>query len=329
VSYNQYHTPVPTNYQWTLAIQHQFGLDYSAQIAYVGNHGENLNFPVDINQVPEGKLGPTDKQYEPYPLFNYIAGSTNNAVSNYNALQTELTKRMTNGLQFAVNYTWSHFLDDQDSSGWGSRGGYQNFQNAFDPSANYSNSNFDIRNMFKGEVVYDLPFGKGGRFLNKSQWLDEAVGGWQTAFTFVVQGGNPLSITTGNNNSSNNQSGGYTQFANLVGNYHLPGSTKQRLNEWYNLNAFAVPAPYTYGNFRRNIVYGPGLSELNMTLGKTFALWPAHNVNFEIRANATNVLNHPSFGQPGNNAIGQGQSAQITGVTVGGRAMELYGRLSF
>ncbi|MCL5262955.1 MAG: carboxypeptidase regulatory-like domain-containing protein [Acidobacteria bacterium] len=329
VSYNQYHTPVPTNYQWTLAIQHQFGLDYSAQIAYVGNHGENLNFPVDINQVPEGKLGPNDKQYEPYPLFNYIGGSTNNAVSNYNALQTELTKRMTNGLQFAVNYTWSHFLDDQDSSGWGSRGGWQNFQNAFDPSANYSNSNFDIRNMFKGEVVYDLPFGKGGRFLNKSQWLDEAVGGWQTAFTFVVQGGNPLSITTGNNNSSNNQSGGYTQFANLVGNYHLPGSTKQRLNEWYNLNAFAVPAPYTYGNFRRNIVYGPGLSELNMTLGKTFALWPAHNVNFEIRANATNVLNHPSFGQPGNNAIGQGQSAQITGVTVGGRAMELYGRLSF
>ncbi len=329
VSYNQYHTPVPTNYQWTLAVQHQFGLNYSAQIAYVGNHGENLPFPVDINQVPESKLGPNDKQDEPYPIFNNINGSTNNAVSNYNALQTELTKRMNYGLQFAINYTWSHFLSDMDSSGWGSRGGWQNYQNAFDPAANYSNSNFDIRNMFKGEVVYQLPFGRGREFLNKSLWLDEAVGGWQTAFTFVVQGGNPLSITTGNNNSSNNQSGGYTQFPNLVGDYHLSGSTKSRLDEWYNLKAFAVPAPYTYGNFRRNIVYGPGLSELNMTLGKTFALWPARNVNFELRANATNVLNHPSFGQPGNNAIGQGESATIRGVTVGGRALELYGRLSF
>jgi hypothetical protein len=329
VSYNEYHTPVPTNYQWTLAMQHQFGLDYSAQIAYVGNHGEHLNFPVDINQVPEGKLGPNDVADQPYPIYQQINGSTNNAVSNYNALQTELTKRMNDGLQFSVNYTWSHFLDDQDSSGWGSRGGYQNYQDAFNPSANYSNSNFDIRNMFKGEVVYQLPFGKGREFLNKNQWLDEAVGGWQTSFTFVMQSGNPFSITTGNNNSSNNQSGGYTQYANLVGNYRLPGSTKQRLKEWYNLKAFAVPAPFTYGNFRRNIVYGPGLTELNMSLGKTFSLWPSHNVNFELRGDATNVLNHPSFAQPGNNAIGQGESAQITGVTVGGRAMELYGRISF
>lgn len=109
----------------------------------------------------------------------------------------------------------------------------------------------------------------------------------------------------------------------------LSGSTKSRLNEWYNLSALSVPAPYTYGNFVRNSVYGPGLTDLNASLGKVFALWPEHGVNMEIRGEAFNVLNHPSFGQPGNNAIGPGESAQITGVTVGGRNMQLYGRISF
>jgi len=330
VSYNQYHTPVAANFQWTMSIQRQFGTNYVAEIAYVGNHGKNLPFPVDINQVPESKLGPKDLADKPYPLFNNIGGSFNNAISNYNALQAQLTKRMSYGLEFSVNYTWSHFLDDQDSSGFANREGYQNYQNAFNPSANYSNSNFDIRNMFKGQVIYQLPVGRGRQFLNNNWLLDELIGGWLTSATFMVQGGNPLSITTGNNNSSNNQSGSYTQYANLVGNYKFSGLPRtQRLTEWYNLDAFAVPAPFTYGNFRRNIVSGPGLSDVNFSLGKSFNLWQEHGVKLEIRGDATNVLNHPSFGQPGNNAIGKNQTAQITGTTVGGRAMQIYGRISF
>jgi hypothetical protein len=334
-AYNQYHSPVPTNYQWTMAIQRTLGTDIVTELAYVGNHGTNLNYAVDINQVPEGKLGPNDLADKPYPLFNSIggsgigAGSTNNAISNYNALQAQITKRMTYGLEFNVNYTWSHFLSDQDSAGWANREGFQSYQNAFNPADNYSNSNFDIRNMFKGQAIYQLPVGHGRMFLNNNQVLDLLVGGWQTAGTFVVQGGNPVSITTGSNNSSNNQSGNNTQFANLVGNYHLQGGTKSRLKEWYNLNALAVPAPFTYGDFRRNIVYGPGLSVVNFSLGKSFDIWREKGVQLQIRGDATNVLNHPSFGQPGNNAIGQGQSAQITTTTIGGRNMQLYGRISF
>jgi len=329
VTYNQYHTPVPTNYNWTLAVQRQLSTNFLADIAYVGNHGNNLNFPVDINQVPQSALSANDLNSEPYPWFTQITGSTNNAISNYNALQAVLRKRMSYGLDFDVNYTWSHFLDDQDSSGWGSRGGWQNYQNAFNPADNYSNSNFDIRHMFKGSVVYQLPFGEGRQFLNHNRLLSEAIGGWNVSSSFIVQGGNPITITTGNNNSSNNQSGSYTQYANLTGNYKLSGSTKSRLNEWYDLNSLQVPAAYTYGNFRRNIVYGPGLSVMNGSLGKVFALWPEHGVNLEIRGEGTNILNHPSFGQPGNNAIGQGQSAVINSVTESGRTMQLYARISF
>ncbi len=330
VGYNQYHTPVPTNYQYTADLQQSLGQNLVADIAYVGNHGKNLNFPVDINQVPENRLAPNDQQFKPYPVFNQVNGSTNNAISNYNSLQVQLTKRMANGLEFNVNHTWQHFLDDQDSSGWGARGGYQNYQNAFDTNANYSNSNFDIRNMFKGQAIYQLPFGRGRRFLNNNLLLDEAIGGWQASGTFVVQGGNPIGITTGGNNSSYNQSGDNTQFANLVGNIRaVPGGRLNRLQEWYNLSALAVPAPGTYGNFRRNQVYGPGLSLFNFSLGKTFDLLPERNVQMQVRADANNILNHASFGQPGNNAIGPNQSAQITTTTVGGRTMQLYGRISF
>ncbi len=95
---------------------------------------------------------------------------------------------------------------------------------------------------------------------------------------------------------------------------------------WFNVAAFAQPAPGTYGNSHRNSLRGPGLSEVNASLGKDFPIW--RQVVLNIRADATNVLNHPSFAQP-DNLIGSGHTGQITGVTVGGRSMQIYGQISF
>jgi hypothetical protein len=332
VTETNFHTPLPHNLQWNLDVQRQIGKNYGIDIAYVGNHGYDLSFNnVDLNQVPENELSANDLNNKPFPLFNNINGTINTAVSNYNALQAQITKRYSYGLTFNVNYTWSHFLDDIDSSGFGSREGFQNYQNAFNPRANYSNSNFDVRNMFKGQAVYQLPFGKGREFLNKSWLVDELIGGWKVSSVWVIEGGNPIGITTGGNNSSNNQSGSYTQEAERVSGVNLkePGSTKQRLGEWYNLAALAVPAPFTYGNFLRNTVYGPGVVNVAASLGKTFDLYPQRGIKLEIRADAGNVLNHPSFGQPNGNAIGPGQVDNITSVTVGGRQIQLYGKISF
>jgi TonB dependent receptor len=343
--YNQYHTPVPLNYQWNLTVEREFMRDWSASVGYVGNHGDHENFPVDINQVPQNKLGPNDNQFQPYPLFGNIGGSTNNGISNYAALQAVLTKRMSYGLQFSVNYAWSHFLDDGDSAGWANRGGYQNYQNAYLPSADYSNSNFDVRQAIKGEVVYKLPFGKGMMFMNNNLIADEVLGGWQTSATFLGLEGQPITMTTGaNDNNSGNQSGGYTQYANLVGNYKSndtgpdckPNTScnYHSLSEWYNLDAFAQPAQYTYGNFIRNIVTGPDLTNIQLALGKAFDLWPERNVRLQIRGSANNLLNHPSFAQPGTtlgipNPLNAQGGASINGITLGGRTWEFYGRLSF
>jgi hypothetical protein len=324
VPYNEYHTPVPEILQWNFEIQRELGANMVANLAYVASHGYNLSFPVDINQVPENKLGPNDASgatnARPHPLYQGISGSTNNAVSNYNSLQASLTRRFSSGLQFDVNYTWSHMLDSMDSSGWGSSAGPQGFQNAYDPAANYGASNFDVRNALKGSAIYNLPVGKGERFLNKNAVLDEALGGWQLAPTIVWTSGSPFTPIMANN-TSYSQAG--NQYPNLVGN---PLSGPRDIKEWFNVNAYAAPLPATFGDVRRNSLYGPHYLLTNLALGKTFHIW--QSVNMEVRGEAYNFINHPSFALPDNN-IGPGHTAQITGVTVGGRTMQLYGRISF
>ena len=115
------------------------------------------------------------------------------------------------------------------------------------------------------------------------------------------------------------------------------------LHSWFNDNVEASgdsigsqpwenPSDYTnqYGNLQAGTqIRGPDLTNVNFSLGKSFDILPDRGVKFQFRAEATNILNHPSFGQPGNNAIGNNSPEQITGTTVGGRVWEMVGRLSF
>ncbi|WP_348268493.1 TonB-dependent receptor [Edaphobacter paludis] len=331
VNYNQYHTPTPEIYQWNLSLQHELGTNMVAELAYVASHGFNLNFPTDLNQIPENRLSPNDAQFRPYSGFQSITGSTNNAISNYNSLQASISKRLTSGISFNFNYTWSHFLDDQDSSGWGSRSGDQNYQNAFDPSKNYSNSNFDVRNAFKGNILYELPFGKGRTFLNHNWLLDEAVGGWQIASTIVLSSGNPFSVYA-SDGSSYALAG--SLFPNWTGESIIPKGGRT-IDHWFNPGAFSRPAPGTFGNVRRNSVYGPGLEEVNLSAGKKFTI--REQVKLEIRADASNAFNHPSFGVPNQQLTTSSPgtvsytdaASNITGTTIGGRSVQLGAHLEF
>ena len=327
VSYQAYHTPVPKIMQWNVQVQQTIGKDMVAGLAYVGSHGYDLLFPVDINQVPQGKLGPNDASgatnARPYPNFQGLggggSGGTNNANSNYNSFQATLQKRLSYGLQYNVNYVWSHMLDNIDSSAWGSSSGTDGYQNSYDPSANYGPSNFDVRNSIKGSAIYDLPFGKGRHFLNNNALLDEAIGGWQIAPSIIWSTGSPFTPYEGANNSYA-QAG--TLYPNVVGN---PTPAHRTIENWYNVNAFANPAAGTFGNERRNQLYGPDYFLPNLALGKTFSV--TERVHVEIRGEAENFLNHPSFSIPNTN-VSNGAS-NITSVTVGGRTMQLYGKVSF
>jgi hypothetical protein len=324
VGFTQYTAPLPLLKSWNFTVQRQLTDNLMADIGYIGSHASHLAFPTDINQVPENLLAPNDAAFRPYPQFQSITGSATQALSNYDALQAEITRRLTSGLLFNFNYTWSHLLDNQDSSGWGSLQGATPYQRAYAPMANYGPSNFDVRHMFKGHVAYDLPFGLGRKFVNTSKALDAAIGGWKLFGDFIAQTGSPFTPYMATNNSYS-QSSNNLWYPNVVGS-PTAVTGGQNINTWFNVNAFASPAPGTFGNMGRNIVYGPGLSALNMSLIKTFSF--TERLKLDFNASATNVLNHPSFALP-DKLIGPGHKGQITGVSVGSRQMELIAKFRF
>jgi hypothetical protein len=330
VPYNQFNLPVAKMYQWTASVERQLGTNMEAEIAYVASHGANLAFPSDINQIPVARLSPTFSQANtPYPQFGTIQGNLGASVSNYNSLQVQVNRRFTRGLSFNANYVWSHFLDDQDSAGWGGRGGTQVYQNAYNSAANYGSSNFDVRNALKGSLVYQLPVGKGKRFLNSNPYLDALVGGWQTSATMVVHSGQPFTVvTTSNNAAADNPGSSASQFPDVIGSPRLSHPTIQN---WYNVAAFAQPAPGTFGDEGRNSLVGPDLSEIDFSLGKNFAL--KEGIGLQFRIDGYNVFNHPSFGLPNTGvAFANGaptSSSSITSTTIGPRAFQLNARVSF
>ena len=349
-NFNAYHEPVGGSYQWNLRVQRQIGSDFVASLGYVATHGHNLPFPVDINQVPQNLLSANDQGSRPFPQFGSLNTSgtpaNENAISNYNSLQAVIEKRMTQGLSLQFSYVWSHFLDDIDSAGWGSHSGATQIQNSFNPSANYGNSNFDIRNAFRGYAIYELPFGKGRQFVNSSAPLDAVIGGWQLAGTLILQDGQPFTpVMSSGANSYSLAGNNFNWFPNVIGNPRL-GNRSQ--NQWFNEAAFAVPAPGTFGDARRNQLTGPGLEQVNLGLGKTFHF--TEGVNVEVRADANNAFNHPSLGLPNTNltvcpssgvlpstcsgygAIATGTStitSLATGSTQNGRTLQLSAHLTF
>jgi hypothetical protein len=333
VNFAAFHQPVGGSYQWNIQGQRQLNNNLVVSLAYVASHGHDLPFAVDINQVPANRLAPIDKQFRPYPQFGTIAvaGTVPNevATSNYNSLQAQIDQRFSHGLSFSFNYVWSHFLDDLDTAGWGSHSGDQNWQNAFNPAANYGNSNFDVRNAFKGYVLYQLPFGRGRQFLNSNALLDAIIGGWQVSDTLVVQSGQPFTPVMQTDTSFSLAGSNFALYPNAIGN---PGLSNRGVHQWFNEAAFAPPAAGTFGAVHRNQLTGPDLATTDLSLGKTFSIW--ESVKLQVRGDAQNLFNHPSFGLPANQltavngAIVTGSST-INSVTVPSRTMQVSARISF
>jgi len=323
--------------QWQLSIEHQLGHSIAASVAYVGSKGSHLAYITDLNQITDPAIlaaGPTTQAERPYPLWGNLTGSEYNGISRYNALQVQVTQKYTNGLLWSFNYVWSHFLDDQDSSGWGSRAGAQYWQiNSTDPSSNYANSNFNIPQAVKGYVAYELPFGHGKQFMNgDNKLMDAAVGGWRLSATGITQSGNPFTIIN-SINTSNSQCSGCVLYVDRVGNPRsdLPTAPAGSIS-WLNPAAYAAPAPGTFGNNGRNSVNGPRLTVFNMSIAKGFNV--TERVHLEFRSDWVNIFNHPSFGPPsytlGASNFGLiNSAAQNGGIAVAPRSGQLSAMITF
>ena len=318
------HIPVGKNYEWTFSVEREIG-NSVVEAAYVGNHGSGLPYPVNINQIPQANLGQLPVQnYRPYPQYSAINGNYFDAYSNYDALQVTFHKRFARGFSFDTNYTWSKFLSNYDSSGWGSRNGTNNIQNSFTRNATYSLSNFDIPQAWKGWVVYMLPFGKGHRLLGNNSVLNLIAGGWQVSSLFLWQSGNVFTVTM---NSNNTNSQANSQYPNVVPGVPLYPSQKTAAL-WFNPAAFVSPGQYTYGDAGRNILRGPRYSDVDFSAAKVIPLPKLERGQLQLRFDASNALNHTSLGIP-STGIGSSTVGQITGAALSGRTLQLGARFSF
>jgi TonB dependent receptor len=324
VNFTPKHIPVGKNYEWNFSIQREIG-SMVVEAAYVGNHGSGLPYPVNINQIPQASLGLLPVQnYRPYPQYSAINGNYFDAYSNYDALQISFRKRFAHGVSLDTNYTWSKFLSNYDSSGWGSRNGTNNIQNSFARNSTYSLSNFDVPQNWKGSVVYALPFGKGHKLLGAGGISNAIFGGWQVSSLFLWQSGNVFTVTM-NSNSTNSQAN--SQYPNVVPGVPLYPDQKTAA-QWFNPAAFVSPGQYTYGNAGRNILRGPTYSDVDFSAAKVLPLPKLEQGQLQFRFDATNALNHTSLGIP-NSSIGGSTVGQITGAQLSGRVLQLGARLSF
>jgi hypothetical protein len=156
---------------------------------------------------------------------------------------------------------------------------------------------FDFTQLFSFSYVYQLPFGRGKHF--GSSWgrgVDAVLGGWQMSGIASAQSGSPFSAAISFDNAN---TGDYYERAELVGN-PLPAGFVQNRFHWDNPAAFAIPAPYTYGNSGKDILRGPAHADFDFALMKDFKF--TESKYLEFRAEAFNLTNHVNFANPGGNA---------------------------
>jgi hypothetical protein len=259
--------------------------------------------------------------------FGSNAYLTNKSSSNYHGMLVTLDKNLSQGLQFELNYTWSHSIDNVSLSG-SNNALYNDFGFLCDvlfPRACRGNSDFDVRQEFNGNFIYDLPVGRSKMLLSSApHWLEEIVGGWSVS---GIPGYRTGLATTAYSDAF------LASFNNDVPAIYIGPANKADLRTKVNVDQasqtvyafaggaagaakaaadFRGPLGIEYG--QRNLVRGPGAFTLDMGLGKTFPILSDNRLNLIFRADAFDVLNHPNFGQPaGGNLFSTSLLSLVTG----------------
>ena len=224
----------------------------------------------------------------------FLELATNDGNSNYNALEMSLRRRMSKGVAFAINYTWSHGLANYGDNLTAN----PLPQNAYNYGAEMSNSILDIRQRFVSNFVWALPFGKGKRFLSSGGVASKVLGDWQFNGIIDLQTGTPFGVSAPDNSFTGPA---HASYANCLGNAFVGASGDPNVYTstgfFLNPNAFAVPAAGTFGTCKPLPFHGPGIQDTDLSLFKDFSITERYRLQF--RAEFFNAFNHPNFSNPG------------------------------
>lgn len=272
--------------QWNVGVEREIFYNIGLKVSYVGSRGQNLERRYDVNAGQPSTTAITNAR-RPYRQFGAIQMQESSARSSYHSLQIGAERRLSDGLTFIAGYTFAKSLDDVSS--WTGLGSQESAfpQNPRNLAAERGRSAFDLKHRFTFSSVYNLPF----RSNNKA--MDLLIGGFQFSGILTLRTGYPFSVFVG-----------ATDIANITGT----GTANSRLNQigdpfanvpdgyFFNPSAFARPAAGTFGNTGRNILEGPGAKQIDFSVLKSLRF--TERFSLQLRAEAFNVLNHPTFGLP-------------------------------
>jgi hypothetical protein len=286
--------PTQTLYQWNLSWGQDLWKGAGAELQYLGSHAIHLDRDFYDNQPTPS----TDKDINsrrPNQLFGTIRRIQNDEYSHYQGFTAILRQRASHGLSGMLSYTWSHDSDITDNSN-----GASTTMDQYNIARDYGDSNWDIRNRFVGTATYQLPNIPHANALTR-----KTLGGWQTNAIVTLQGGEPFNVNLGFDQANVGLPRGNVQRPNLLHKAFAHCSLNDYIrNNGYNnggtscidATAFSIPDSGTYGDSGRNSIHGPGYSNVNFSLFKDFDIWD--NMKFQFRAEAGNLFNHPSAGNP-------------------------------
>jgi hypothetical protein len=308
-------TRTPTLYSYSVSVQRDLGWDTVVDVAYVGSNGRNLLQGRDLNLVPYGarflpeNQDPTrpgtplaDNFFRPLPGYESVWLFQNVGTSNYNALQVQVNRRFTHGLQFAVAYTLSRSMDYSSRDDSGRNGSNMRIATYQNPDVwNYGLSDFDRTHVFGVNFTYDVP-NVGSRWNNRVAVA--LLNNWQVSGLTMFATGSPENVAFATVDGADITGGGDTVRSNastaasgnvplLVGNPALPGS-EQSLAQWFNTAAFARPARGVAGDSPRDVIRMPGLHNSDITVFKNIPL-DGGGRRLQLRWEIYNVFNHTQF----------------------------------
>ncbi|HEY6852318.1 MAG TPA: carboxypeptidase-like regulatory domain-containing protein [Terracidiphilus sp.] len=299
----------PTIQQWNLTLEQQLPYGTLFRLGYEGSSADHLFGAIEGNAAVYDPAETQAQNVANYnirrPMGTYYQGlslNKNIGTSNYNALIASVQRQATRGLTFLGGYRWSKCMTTADPTGFNS-----DVYATPVASADYSRCSYDVINQFKASFVWELPTTRFG-------WsaANKVLSNWMVNGILTLQAGQPFTVLSGVDNST---SGIGQDRADLIGNPELSSSRNhpQKVAEYFNIAAFNVNALGTYGDTSRNFLTGPGYSDIDLAVARSFNMPFSHleGQSLQFRAEAFNLANRVNFSNP-NSTVSSSNDGTIT-----------------
>jgi len=291
--------------QWNVFVEYLLGSRSSINVGYVASRSTNVINTIDANQPLPGTGDPRTwlptQQRRPLYLFNpditfLITTISRGFHSDYNALQAMFRQRPWRGIDFTANYTFGKALSNSrgffGSAGVAAGTSTSTPVNSRDLEANYGPAYFDARHIFSLAGSWELPFGRErqiGQAWNRP--LNAAAGGWSLSYAVTAHTGYPITVIDSSNPSL--QASRSTERPNRIASGEVEHPT---LDRWIDRSAFVSAPLGQFGNSGIGILRAPGYWNLDLSVGKRFAMFGRRYLMFG--GEIFNAINHPNFGPP-------------------------------